>query len=57
MATAPAAAALESLIALPAKKADPPFEHWMMTGEFAFIPASMTALHVDELVQLNAGMA
>jgi len=42
---------------LPAKKAAPQLEAWMMTGELFFEAASMTALAVEELVQLKAGIA
>mmetsp|Transcript_25117 Transcript_25117/g.37116 ORF Transcript_25117/g.37116 Transcript_25117/m.37116 type:complete len:99 (+) Transcript_25117:951-1247(+) len=57
MATEPAAAAFGSLQDFPAKKTPPPFETWIITGEFNFFPASITALQEDEVVQLNAGIA
>jgi hypothetical protein len=37
------------LTAFPARKAPPPLETWMMTGDLAFFAASSTALAVEEL--------
>ena len=36
----------------PAKKAPPPLENWMMTGDLASLAASKVALMVDVDVQL-----
>jgi hypothetical protein len=49
MATEPAAAAFGSLIPFPVKKAAPPLEHWIMTGQLFFWAASKTALQTEEL--------
>ena len=38
-------------------KAEPPSENWIMTGRSSLAPASSTALTVEVLVQLKAGMA
>mmetsp|Transcript_103121 Transcript_103121/g.258558 ORF Transcript_103121/g.258558 Transcript_103121/m.258558 type:complete len:210 (+) Transcript_103121:514-1143(+) len=43
--------------ALPAKKAEPPCENWIVTGLLRFLPASRAALMLLVVVQLKAGMA
>jgi hypothetical protein len=42
---------------LPAKKAAPPSENWMMMGRSSLAAASSTPLIVEVEVQLKAGMA
>src|SRR5690606_7636941 len=42
---------------LPAKNCAPPFENWIMTGEFTFLAVSNTAFTVFELITLTAGKA
>jgi hypothetical protein len=44
-------------IALPAKKAAPPLEVWIMIGDLASRAASRVAITVDEEVTLTAGRA
>ena len=58
-ATAPSTEACFCVLssALPAKKAAPPSENWIMIGRSSDLAASSTALHVDVDVQLNAGIA
>ena len=42
---------------LPALKAAPPFEYWIMTGEFTALAASMTALAELDPITFTAGRA
>jgi hypothetical protein len=48
---------LELEIALPAKKAAPPLEVWIMMGDLASRAASRVAMTVEEDVTLTAGRA
>ena len=41
----------------PAKKHAPPLDTWMMIGDFNSLAASITALAVEEVVTLTAGIA
>ena len=49
-----AAFSLVFLIPLPARKAAPPLENWMMTGELISLAAWRIALMVEVEVQLKA---
>jgi len=42
---------------LPAKNCAPPFENWMITGEFTFLAVSKTAFTELLLITLTAGKA
>ena len=52
-----AAFCLSFLIPFPAKKAPPPLENWIITGDWISLAAWRAALIVDVEVQLNAGKA
>ena len=48
---------LHLCLSIPARKAAPPLENWIMTGELMSRAAWSTALMVEVDVQLNAGRA
>ena len=48
---------LSPFTVLPMKNCAPPFENWMITGEFTSRAAASVALTVCVLMQLTAGMA
>merc|ERR1719456_2224217 len=58
-ATAPRIDAFLPLLSMlfPAMNAEPPSDHWIITGELILAPASKTAFTDEDETQLNAGMA